>query len=318
VPEANTTITNGTVTITGSSVTTQVSVANAAAATASASVAGVNANTVTITDVNNNSTTKAGTITSANVSNFTTLDFNGNALTRLNLTGGSGNITIGNGGLTSATNKTLALTINGQTAGTLHDASVYTTLNITTTGTNSTLDDITFVAATALNLDGSKLLKVTNPVSMANLRNVSVSGSAGLDGDFSGLSSDFTNVNAAASSGANSVWINATWTAYQGGSGDDLLITTTNVSKAISLGAGNDTFSLGNRIVTAALSGGEGTDTLQMTPGAAATASGNASFAGLVTGFETLQLLATPTRQLIWRCWETTSMSSSRAIMASR
>ena len=56
---------------------------------------------------------------------------------------GSGNIIIDNSGLTTVTNKTLALTIDGQTGGTLDDADIYTTLNVTTANKKSTLANIT-------------------------------------------------------------------------------------------------------------------------------------------------------------------------------
>ncbi|MFI3121203.1 MAG: hypothetical protein QX203_14605, partial [Methylococcaceae bacterium] len=63
-------------------------------------------------------------------------------------------------------------------------------------------------------------------------------------------------------------------------------------TKAISLGAGDDslTWATGAANPTAAISGGDGTDTLAITAALAATASGSTTFAGLVTGFEKLTL----------------------------
>ena len=284
---ANTTITNGIVTVFGGASTTAVTVTSAAKATASGSVAGVTANSVAITDVNGG-IDKAGTITDVSVSNFTTLSISDNALTKLSLTGGSGNIIIDNSGLTTPTNKTLGLTINGQTGGTLDDADIYTTLNITTTGANSTLANNTFGALTALNVDGSKVLTYTSTTGLSKLATVAVSGTAGLKADLSAAT--VTSVDASATSGTMTVTIDATKATYKGGAGTDAVTVSGNVSKAVSLGAGDDTFVLGASTVTAAVSGSDGKDTLSISAASAATASADAKFAGLVTGFESLTL----------------------------
>ena len=284
---ANTTITNGIVTVFGGASTTAVTVTSAAKATASGSVAGVTANSVAITDVNGG-IDKAGTITDVSVSNFTTLSIKDNALTKLSLTGGSGNIIIDNAGLTTPTNKTLGLTINGQTGGTLDDADIYTTLNITTTGANSTLANNTFGALTALNVDGSKVLTYTSTAGLSALKTVAVSGTAGLKADLSAAT--VTSVDASATSGTMTVTIDATKATYKGGAGTDAVTVSGNVSKAVSLGAGDDTFVLGASTVTAAVSGSDGKDTLSISAASAATASADAKFAGLVTGFESLTL----------------------------
>ena len=159
----NTTNTNGTVDITGSADTKAVSVTNAAKATASATVAGVTLNSVSIADVNGGIDVP-GKITSAIVNNFSTLGISDNALKNLTVSGGRGNIIIDNSGLTTPTNKTLALSISGQTSGTLDDADIYTTLNVTTTGVDSTLSNITFGGMTTLNVAGTKVLTLTSPL----------------------------------------------------------------------------------------------------------------------------------------------------------
>jgi S-layer protein len=283
----NTTITNGAVVVLGGASTTAVSVVNAAKATASASVAGVDASTVSITDVNGG-IDKAGIITNVSVSNFSSLGIASNALTKLSLTGGSGNIIVDNYGLTTPTNKTLGLTINGQTTGTLDDADIYTTLNITTTGEKSTLSNITTGSVTALNVDGTKALTLTSTAGLTKLATVAVSGSAGLKANLSAAT--VTSVDASATSGTMTVTIDATKAAYKGGSGTDAVTVSGDVSKAISLGAGNDTFTLASGTVSAAVTGGDGTDTLSISAASAATASADSKFAGLVTGFESLTL----------------------------
>jgi S-layer protein len=68
--------------------------------------------------------------------------------------------------------------------------------------------------------------------------------------------------------------------------------TSAGVSKAISLGAGDDKLTLasGTTALTANIDGGAGTDTLSMVAADAVTASANILFAGRVTGFEALTL----------------------------
>lgn len=285
----NTTQTNGVVNVTGTDKTTSVTVTAAAAATASATVAGVTANSVTITDVNGG-VDKAGTITSATVSNFTTLGITDNALTTLSVTGGSGNIIIDNSGLTTPTNKTLNVTANALTGGVLDDADIYTTLNVTTTGKDSTLANITFGATTALNVAGSKVLTLTSTAGLTALKTVNVTGSAGVKADLSGAT--VTAVDTSGTTGTSTVTIDGSKATFTGGAGVDKVTTAaTTVSKAISLGGGDDSLVLGGATApTAAISGGSGTDTITMSAALAATASASSAFAGLVTGFESLVL----------------------------
>ena len=286
----NTTNTNGVVNVVGGASTTSVTVTNATKATASASVAGVTANTVSIADVNGG-LDAAGKLTTVNVSNFTTLGITDNALTSLTVAGGSGNIIIDNSGLTTATNKTLALSVNGQTGGTLDDADIYTTLNVTTTGANSTLANITTGAVTAVTVAGTKVLTLTSTAGLTALKTVTVSGSAGIKADLSGAT--VTAVDASATSGANTVTVDASKATFTGGSGvDTVTLAATTPSKAVSLGAGDDSLNLGALAgtPTGKLDGGAGTDNLTMTAALAATASGSATFAGVVTNFEKVTL----------------------------
>jgi S-layer protein len=209
----STTVTLGAIVVKGTAETTAVTITASAKATASSTVIGINNNAVAITDVNG-ATDKAGTITDVSVSNFTTLAITDNALTKLSLTGGSGNIIIVNSGLTTPTNKTLGLTINGLTGGTLDDADIYTTLNITTTGANSTLANNTFGALTALNVDGSKVLTYTSTAGLTKLATVAVSGTAGLKADLSAARSQVTPaVAAAAVDGKRSLELWSGWLA---------------------------------------------------------------------------------------------------------
>lgn len=261
------------------------------AAVAAAGVGGIANGAITIADVNYGSATKAGTITTATLSNFTTANVNDNALTTLSVTNGTGNIIIDNSGLTTATNKTLNLAISGQTAGTLDDADIYTTLNITTGATKSTLSNVTLGALTALTVAGTTGLTLTSAAGMTALKTVTVSGAAGLTATLTAATT--TAINTAASTGTSTITMDATKATYTGGAGVDKVTTSAATpTKAIALGDGNDSLTLasGTTSTTAALTGGAGTDTLTMVAADAVTASGSALFASLVSGFEVLGL----------------------------
>jgi S-layer protein len=282
------TSTAGSVTVTGTAATTEVSVTATAPATAAFGVTGVNDNAVSITDVNAGSLTAAGTITSVTGNNYTTLSIADTALTTLNLAGGSGNIIIDNSGLSTPTNLTLHATMNGLTGGTLDDADIYTTLNVTTAGRNSTLANITQAALTTLTVAGTKALTLTSTAGMSALSTVTVSGSAGLTADLSNPT--VTAIDTSATTGASTVRMDATHATFAGGDGADKVTVAGAVSKAITLGDGDDSLTIGSNVPTVAVSGGDGTDTLSMAATPAATASTNGTFAGLVTGFEKLTL----------------------------
>ncbi|MEK7259739.1 MAG: hypothetical protein AAB211_08055 [Pseudomonadota bacterium] len=258
---------------------------------------GVTANSVSITDVNNGSTTKAGTITSATVENYTTLNFNGNALSTLNVKGGSSNIIIDNSGLTTPTNKTLNLSVDGLTGGTLDDADIYTSLNVSTkytgasTTTTSTLANVTFGALTNLNVSGDKVLVLTSSAGASALVDVAVTGSAGLTATFAATT--MKTINTSGTTGTATITFDATKATYTGGAGKDVVTTSaTAPTKVISLGGGDDSLTLasGTTAVTGAISGGDGNDTLSMVVADAATADNDLAFSALVTGFEQLTL----------------------------
>jgi S-layer protein len=265
----NTTNNAGAVTVTGTAATTSVTVTSTKAQTASATKIGQGAGSVTISDVNTASATAAGTITSATVSNYSTFGFAGTALTTLSLTGGAGNMTIVNSGLTTATNKTLGLTVNGLTGGILDDADIYTTLNITGTGAAATLADITFAATTALNVDGTTAVTAASVAGLTALTTVTSTNTGGL------------NLGSAIGTGVT----------FTGGAGfDSVSIGTT--TKAITMGAGDDTVTTSSAAVGTggSVAAGDGTDTIVMTSALAAGADDNSTFNSKFTGFEVLRL----------------------------
>jgi S-layer protein len=257
-------------------------------------VGGVTNGAVTIADAAYN--TGTNTITSATLSGYGAgATVSSDALTTLSLANSNGaTATVNN-----HTASTLGLTVNNLKSGSLLNidggtAATYKTLSVTTATKDSTVD-ITATGVTALTVSGTNALDLTSASvghlgnADVNLKTVTVSGSAGVTGLFTGA--NVTDVNASATSGNMTVSIDATKATYEGGSGDDVVTVTGNVSKAISLGAGNNTLVLGTGTVSAAIAGGSGaTDTLSIDSATAATASGSTVFAASVTGFEHLTL----------------------------
>jgi len=119
-----------------------------------------------------------------------------------------------------------------------------------------------------------------------------VSGTAGLTLVPSGTL--VTSVNTSASTGTSAVTIASDVATYTGGAGVDNVTfsNTTAATKAMTLGAGNDsvTVKAGTTLTTptAAIDGGDGTDTLVMAAADAAAAS--VAYAGKFTNFEKLSL----------------------------
>ena len=286
----------GYVGISGTADTKSVTVAQSARVIASVGVRGVGNNSVGISDVNQASNTLAGTITSVTASNFTTLNISDNALTTLAVAGGSGNVLVSNGNLTIPTNLTLNATIDGETGGSFINSNVYTRLNITTANSNSTLANISFAATTTLAIAGTKALRLTSTNGLAALQTVTVSGAAGLTANLSGA--QVTAIDTSATTGTSTIFMDGSRATFSGGNGADIVTVSSQASKAIALGGGDDEIIIGSFVPTATISGGLGIDTLSINSTAAATASGNNIFAGWVTGFEQL-ILTGATNQTI-------------------
>lgn len=210
------------------------------------------------------------------------------ALTKLTLANSNEDVTV-----TNAAATTLALNLNavGKAAdkANVNLGGTYTTLNIAT----STVDSAAIVAAAGvqnLNVSGTKAVDLTG--STFALKTVTVTGSAGVTVD----ATSATSVDASGTSGNNTVSVNATNATYTGGSGSDkVTLSTNNVAKAVSLGAGDDSVALfaGTNALTAAIDGGTGTDTIMMDAADAAAASLTATFETKIDGFEKLSLRAT-------------------------
>jgi S-layer protein len=266
---ANATATTGAVDITNKGALTSVT-----SAVTTGTGATVTYNTVTVNG--SADATTDDTITSLSVAGATTVTTaNTNKLASLSLSATSGNITIDNGdvGATTAV-KTLALTVNGVTGGTLDDDDIIETLNITSTGTASTVANVTDTALTSITLAGDKKLTLT-----------SIAGATVLD-----------SIDASAATGGMTISSALlTTTAFTGGSGVDT-ITLGATTKAIATGGGDDVVTLSAGTTALGTGGtidaGAGTGDMLSFADAddATTASGGTTFETKFSNFEIVNM----------------------------
>lgn len=216
------------------------------------------------------------TITTASISGYTTVGIDGaNKLTKLDLAVGSGNVIIDNSaaGATDAAT-TLALGVNGLTGGTLDDADIYETLNVTTSGAASTLANITFGALETLTVAGDKKLTLTSLAGATSLTTIDAHTATG------GLTIGSTL---------------GTGVTYTGGTGVDT-ITLGATTKAIATGDGNDVVTLAAGTTALGTGGtidaGAGTaDVLSFADADdATTASAGTTFETKISNFEVVRL----------------------------
>ena len=233
------------------------------------------------------------TLASVTLDGFSTATIGSDALASLSLSNSVAAVTV-----TNATTKALSLNANGYgnstTAGALNIGATYTSLAVDTGSVAGSDITLTGGGLESLTISGSKALDL-NATALAALKTLTVSGAAGLTA--SGLTSaTITSYDLSASSGANTLTVNATTATYAGGSGvDKVTLSATAPVKSVNLGDGNDTLTLftGTTSSTGALSGGDGTDTLAFATGAnAGTASADAVFEGKISSFERLSITA--------------------------
>ncbi|PIC01078.1 hypothetical protein [Caulobacter sp. X] len=248
-----------------------------------AGVAGVAAGAVTI----NGAITGADVLSKVTLNSYGTVGITSDALTTLSLANSDAAVTV-----TNAAATTLGLTVNkvgsSTTTAALNLGSTYTTLNLAVAGASVT--NLTAAGVTALAVTGSAAADLTGSTLTA-LKTVTVAGSAGVT---LAAPAALTSFDASATSGANTVTaLDASTATYTGGTGvDTVTLGNTTVSKAVSLGAGDDVLNLasGTTSLTATVNGGDGTDTLGMATADAVTATAGAAFASKVVGFEKLSL----------------------------
>jgi len=221
------------------------------------------------------------------------------ALSSLSLSKSNGDVAI-----TNAAATTLGLTVNAvgtatTNAGGVNVGATYTTLNLNVAGASWVA--LNAPSVTTLNVSGSAVANVGSTTTgetstLSGLTTVTVTGSAGLTLGTNG-STTITSIDASGTSGAVSSSLRGDVGTFTGGSGaDSLTLTGTTVSKAINMGAGNDTVTLaaGTTTLGAVITGGDGTgDTLKFGAVAdAVTASATSTFADSINTFEKISLPA--------------------------
>lgn len=196
---------------------------------------GIGNGTVQITDANSSNTdgTKANTIATVALDGYGTATINSNALTKLSLANSAAGVTITDN-TSTPTNTTLAVTVNNLGSGaTLADGTIKN-LNITTAGKDSALA-VTAGAVTALTIAGTNAVDLSSS-SLGALKTVTVSGAAGVTGNFSG--GTVTAVDSSASTGAVTVSVDATKATFKGGSGVSTVTIVADATTKIAAGAG--------------------------------------------------------------------------------
>ncbi|MBP0589265.1 DUF4214 domain-containing protein [Paraburkholderia sp. LEh10] len=228
----------GQVSVNGVAGTTSVSVAQTLGAAATAGK-------VVVTDANESgaaNTTKADTISTVSLDGYGAgSKILSNALTNLTLANSAVDVTVTDN-LAKPTATTLNLTVNNLATGaSLVDTNdEITTLNVTTTGKDSELA-VTDSGLKTLAVSGTNVL--TFDATVNSLKNVTVSGSAGLSANLSG-DTNLADVNASATSGNNTVNLGSVAATYEGGSGADVVTLSAIPTVAIDGGAGVNTLAL--------------------------------------------------------------------------
>lgn len=284
------------VTVTGNANTTAVTVSQAAAATAAAAsgtVAGVRGITngdVTIHDANRTEAARAGTITTVTLNSFKAATIDSSAINTVNLSGKGTSVDIGRGNLSATpTANTLTVNVNGLAlTGTLTDIEAASDDGFTTVNIDSS------TAASTLGTAASGANAAVNGLAFADATTVNVSGNALFTSRAESLTS-VTAINVTNTAGASfgtEIGANVTFT---GGAGADGVVLANAFTKAINMGAGNDTVTYGGAASTTtgargSVDAGDGTDTIIMTAGQANTVSGSSVFNASFKGFETLRI----------------------------
>jgi len=267
----NFTVTQGAITVTGTAATTSVTVAqDAARAVVAGTVGGagkigIATGAVTVTDVNAASGTKAGTITTVNLTNGVQ-NVSSNALTTLNLTG-TNTTTVTLSTTNTTTSKALTVNLAGGTSSVddTNDVLTSATVNSTAAGSAATLagDKIA-----TLTLGGTKDLTFTAG-SLTLLKTVNVTSSSIVTADLS--ATGVTKVDTSAASGSSIIKINGATPGitYNGGAGVDTVTIngTLATDASIKLGAGNDRLLAGtaaviNTSTATVIDGGDGVDAI--------------------------------------------------------
>jgi hypothetical protein len=247
-------------------------------------------------------TVTAGAVTIDAGAALKTVTVNGYAATGSDIAGTAAaldTISLANGGAFTVadTADTLGLTLEA-VDGAITFTAAPLTLNVKSVGSN-TIGNLVAADTKTLNVSGTGTLSAAANT-LTSLETIVVTETAGLNlGTVN--QANVKSVNTTGTTGTVTVKVDGTKAVYTGGAGVDKLSIGNNavITKAINLGAGNDTLdlraittfgNLNNIASTNVLQGGDGTDTLVLDVAAAASVSGGATFETRVNSFEKLEL----------------------------
>lgn len=199
-------------------------------------------------------------------------------------------------GITGGTNNALD-TISLANGGNFEIDSAAATLGLTLANVNGTVDVAAGTKTLNAAVSHAKATETSTLVS-ASAETVNVTGTGNVAGNTTAGLTAATAINTTGMTAGNATFTiaNGTTTSYTGGAGVDSVTVSnagTAITKAIDLGAGDDTLTLtGAPVVapTATLKGGDGTDTIAMSGASAEALSANSTFAGKIEGFEKLYI----------------------------
>ncbi|MDP4782996.1 MAG: hemolysin-type calcium-binding region [Gammaproteobacteria bacterium] len=225
--------------------------------------------------------------------NFASATIDSDVIETLNITGSAGATVV-----TTASKGTVTINADGIATGSqisVDGSSATVTgvvLNVSGTAVKT---DLIASAATALTIDAGAAFTSEGASELNAVKTLTITGAGKVDLTTlnAGFAGTATAINASANTGGVSLLMGSDTGTFTGGAGKDSIETDSEtISKAVDLGAGDDTYKLAahssGTSITAAFNGGDGTDSISMDVAAAQALDANSLFSDAITGFERL------------------------------
>ncbi|OFA02572.1 DUF4214 domain-containing protein [Duganella sp. HH101] len=247
-----------------------------------AGVAGVAGGAVAIQDTG--ATDKIATVVLSGYGASSTVA--SDALTSLSLANAATDLVV-----TNTVQKTLSLTVDALDTGATVQTNVYENINLHVA--SGSIFGLTATGAKALVVDGAGSANLTGSTFGA-LESVVVKGTAGLN-LANTASGTLKSVDTSGTTGTVTASIDGTKATYTGGAGVDkvTLVASAAITKAVNLGAGDDTLTFtGTNVPTVdgKIDGGTGTNTLVLAAADAETLTANSSFNAAISNFQKVSI----------------------------
>jgi S-layer protein len=244
-------------------------------------------------DINSSSTDDD--FKTVNLTNYSSADIVSDVIETVNLSG-TGGATI----IHTASTGSVTANIGGFLSGSQFsvDGTAASVTGLTVNATGSVTTDLIATAATSLTINSDYAIKTETASNFDSATSITITGSGSVDltGD---VATAVTALNASANTGGVKAKYLSTTGTFTGGTGNDIVESTAgNISKAVSLGDGDDTYKLvdnatATTAITATFDGGNGIDTISMDDAKAIALDGNSVFADDHTNFEVLNINST-------------------------